>query len=290
MSEKINEQKVLKFAFIGGIILIACVLAISLLKRYRTEVAPNETGNVATLQTDIIYGDIKIKTNDDAFSHDAIEEDSCNNEVAEYLKKHVSKGDTIVHVSHGIGVQTLLMAKLVTQSGRIYVFNPSKKYVDAIIESAKINGFESRIFASALGMSDRSFSGLLVHKNNFPIMQGTIAAADYQIPAGYSAMTIDVSSIDEQLPNVQNINILRINVDADCSDIIRGAKNLIAKSPNITIICDFTAGNFKNLSVFNDLINQGFKLYLLHSDGSFLNSVTVEELQSVKNGHLLIRK
>ncbi len=121
-------------------------------------------------------------------------------------------------------------------------------------------------------------------------MQGTIAAADYQIPAGYSAMTIDVSSIDEQLPNVQNINILRINVDADCSDIIRGAKNLIAKSPNITIICDFTAGNFKNLSVFNDLINQGFKLYLLHSDGSFLNSVTVEELQSVKNGHLLIRK
>lgn len=287
----INEQKVLKFAFIAGIVLIACVLAISLLKRFKTEVAPNETSNVAELQTDIIYGDIKIKTNDDAFSHDAIEAESYNNEVAEYLKKNVNKGDTIVHISHGIGVQTLLMAKLVTQSGRIYVFNPCKKYVDAIVESAKLNSFDSRIFASALGMSDKSFSGLLVYKNNFPIMSGKIEASDYQIPAGYSAMTIDVSSVDEQLPNLQNINILRINVNADCSEVIRGAKNLIAKSPNIAIICDFNAANYSDLSVFEDLINnQGFKMYLLHESGSFLKPISIAELRNVPEGHLLLRR
>ncbi|MCR5224453.1 MAG: hypothetical protein K6C34_00020 [Alphaproteobacteria bacterium] len=290
MSENVSEKKTLKFAFVAIIVLIACVLAIALLKRYKTEVTPNEMGNIAEFQTDVIYGDIKIKTNDDAFSHDAIEEDSCNNEVAEYLQKNVQKGDTIVHISHGIGVQTLLMAKLVTKSGRVYVFNPSKKYVDAINESAKANDFESRIFASALGMSNRSFSGLLVHKNNFPAISGKIESADYQIPTGYSAMTIDVSSVDEQLPNLQNINVLRINVNSDCSDIIRGAKNLIAKSPKISIICDFSVENYTNFGIFNELENQGFKIYVIHSDGSFLKPITTSELKDVKNGHLLIKR
>ncbi len=291
MSDKnVVEQKTVRFAFIAIIVLIACALAISLLKRYKTEVKPNELGNISEFQTEVIYGDIKIKTNDDAFSHDAIEEGSYNNAVAEYLKNNLKKGDTVVHVSHGIGVQTLLMAKLVTQSGRVYVFNPSQKYVDAINESAKINGFESRIFAHALGISNRSFSGLLVHKNNFPAITGKIEPADYQIPTGYSATTVDVSSIDEQLPNVQNINLLRIHLHSDCSNIIRGAKNLIAKSEKIAIVCNFSAEDYKDFSVFSELENKGFKIYLIHSDGTFLKSVSVAKLKDIKNGHLLIKK
>ena len=286
----LGKPKIFKYTCIAIAVLVLCVIALSLFKRYRTELQPNEFGKVADFQTNVIYGDIKIKTNDDVWSYDAVSESSKNNGVTEYLQKNVKKGDTIIHISNGVGVQTLLMAKLVNNSGRIYVYNPCKKYVNAIIESAKANGFESRIRAFPLGISDKTFQGLLVHKNNSPVTSGTIEPSDYQLPAGYSAMEVEVSSIDEQLPNLQNINILRINTCSDCSNIIRGAKNIIKKSPNIAIICDFSIENYSDLSVFKELINQGFKIREIHKDGHFLKFISVEELSNIKNGYLLIQR
>lgn len=286
----IGKQKFLRYTFVVVAVLIACVIALSLFKRYKTELRSNEFGGTSGFQTNVIYGDIKIKTIEDVWSYDAISESSKNNGVTEYLQKNIKKGDTIINVSHGVGIQTLLMAKLATKSGRIYVYNPCKRYVDAIMESAKANEFESRILAFPLGISDRTFNGLLVYKNNSSITDGKIETADYQVPAGYSAMAVDVSSIDEQLPNLQNINMLRININSDCSNIIRGAKNLINKSPNIAIVCDFDIGNYTDLSVFKELINQGFKIREIHKDGHFLKFISVEELSEIKNGYLLIQR
>ena len=70
------------------------------------------------------------------------------------------KGDTVVHVSNGIGTQALLIAKLIGQSGRVYVYNPYEKYVSAIKRSAELNNFEHRLHTYVYAIADHIFEGI----------------------------------------------------------------------------------------------------------------------------------
>ncbi|MDR1983185.1 MAG: hypothetical protein LBQ08_05340 [Holosporaceae bacterium] len=281
------KNKYLRFAFVIVIILTISSVFISLFKRYKINLKQNENG--INFSDEIVFDDIKVHINNDSFSHDSLKEETHHNEVAEYLKKNLKKGDTVINIAHNAGIQTLLIAKIIQQSGRVYFYNPSKKYIDSIKSSARANGFENRVFAHAFGISDHSFNGLLVHKNNFPDITGKIEPDDYKIPLGYSAMTIKVSSIDEQLPNLQNVNLMIINVNEDCSNIINGAINLIKKSGELSIIVNYNRAILANSSAFHTLLNIGFSLHVVQTDGS-LKSSDINEIKKLNKCFLLFKR
>ena len=151
------------------IALICCVATISHVKKNKTEKLNNTSIENTRLSNFKIFEDINVKVYDDDFSHDAIRDKKFENGTAEFLKKVVRTGDTIVEIDQNIGAQALLIAKLTGLSGRIYYFNPYKKYVEALEESAKLNDMQDRIIASPLAISAENSDGLLIYKNNFPI-------------------------------------------------------------------------------------------------------------------------
>ncbi|MDR2107406.1 MAG: hypothetical protein LBO73_02725 [Holosporaceae bacterium] len=277
----------LKAATVFVAILIVSALSLSLFKRYKTDLKANESGT--NLIERIAFGDVKVRINNDHFSHDALKEESCNNELVAYLQKNLKKGDTVISVTHDTGAYTLLMAKLIQKSGKVYFYNPSQKYVDAVKAGAAINGFENRIAAFTLGISDHGFDGLLVHKNNFPDITGKIEQKDYKIPTGYSAVTVKVSSLDGQLPNLQNINLLKINVHEDCSEIIDGAVNLIKRSEKIAVIINYRKEILSESQVFNKLSALGFKAHRIQADGS-AKPTDLEEIKRSEKCFLLFKK
>ncbi len=287
-SQKITSN-LWKFTGISILILIFLILAISLFKKHRTIIKTNISNQNINLKTATIFDDIYLKIHDDAFSHDAVRSEYQKSEIVAYLKENLKKGDTIVEVTHDIGIYTLLIAKLVGQSGRIYSYNPYIKYVDSINSSAIANNFENRIFIQAFGISDHTYSGLLVHKNNFPLMSGKLENKDYSIPLGYSAMVVKISSIDELLPNLQNIDFLRINVNGDEAGILDGATNLIKKSDKIKILLSFNKETFKGHSSIQKLLLTGFKLYLVQEDG-FTKGITIEEFKKITKGYIVLQK
>jgi FkbM family methyltransferase len=260
---------------------------ISVFKRCRVNLKPNEKGQ--DFSSEIVFDDIKVHVNNDAFSHDSITEEVQDTSIVEYLKQNLKKGDTIINIGHNIGIQTLLMAKLTGQSGRIYFYNPSKKYIDAVNSSAVANNFDNRIVAEPLGISDHTFNGLLVYKNTKSEMHGVIRSADDEIPLGHSAMEIKVTSLDEQLPNIQNVNFIGININEDCSNVINGGINLIKRSGNIGIIVKFDKTHYKSLSIFEKMIGLNFTTYMIQSDGS-LKEMKIEDLKHITNECILLKR
>jgi hypothetical protein len=281
-----SKHSCIKFAFLIIAILIVSSVFISFFKRYKINLKYNESG--ANFSEEIVFDDIRVHINKDSFSHDSLRGKTRSDEMVEYLKKNLKKGDTVISISHNIGVRTLLMAKLVRQSGRIYFYNPSQKYVDSMKSSALANGFECRIFAHALGMSDRDFDGLLVYKNNFPDLSGKIESRDHEIPVGYSAMTIKVSSIDGQLPHLQNVDLIVIDVNDDCSKIINGAINLIKKSGRLSIMISQDDAS-ANSAVFDILSKIGFGVSVIQADGS-LRTSSKDEIKKLGRCFLLFRR
>lgn len=256
--------------------------------RRHSSVVVNDVDDKYNLRTSIIFNDIKFVTNNsDIYSHDMLQKGASENAFTNYMRNNVKQGDTIVHVSNGIGVNLLLMAKLVGQAGRIYAYNPYEKYTSAIQKSAESNGFESRVKIKTYAISDSSFDGVLVYKNNFPILSGELQPATYIIPAGYSSMDVKVKSLDELLPNLQNINYLTID-NEKCEKILSGAKKLISRSKDISIVLN--SPNIADWEFFCDFIKEfDFEIFEIQDKGNLVRT-NIEDLKKDSSKYLLLKQ
>ena len=102
-------------------------------------------------------------------------------------------------------------------------------------------------------------------------------------------MAIKISSIDSQLPAVQNIDILKINVNGNESDVLLGSMNLIKKSNNIRILCSYQNDSFGDTTVLDTLVAEGFSVYTIENNGD-LKPVAFKALDASQKYTLLLQK
>lgn len=280
------KTKALRYSVITIVILVALIIAISYYRKQSTTVLNNSLFDPKNTQEKIIFDDIKIEINNDIFSYDQIQNEIKEKDLISYYSKNLKKGDTIVYVSQDVGVQQLLMAKLIAQSGRIYVLNPFEKYNDTIAISAKANGFGNRVFTHTLAISDNSFDGFLVYNNGESPEYGKIKTSDYEVEKGNNALKVTVTTLDNLFSNLQNINFLRITTKSNFSKVINGAWNIIQHSPKIKIILDYEKDIPQDFAVMNSLKQKGFKIYLINENGE----ISLVDFEKITKGHILLQR
>jgi FkbM family methyltransferase len=74
----------------------------------------------------------------------------------EWICTHVQPGDVFCDVGANVGIYSLLAAKLVGSSGRVYAFEPHLGNAESLLENVTINGLTEivEIFSVALGEHD----------------------------------------------------------------------------------------------------------------------------------------
>ena len=280
------KNKALRYALVTVVVLIALIVAISCYRKQSRTVLDNSSSDLQNVQEKVIFDDIKIKINGDIFSYDQIHNEVKEKDIISYFNKNLKKGDTVLYISQDIGVQQLLIAKLASPSGRVYVLNPFEKYNDTIELSARANKFENRIFTETVAISDKSYDGLLVYKNDESPEYGTIESSDYKLQNGYNALKVKVTTLDEMYPNLQNIDFLRIARKKDAAKAINGAQRIIKFSPKIKNVLDYEKNELSNSAVINNLKELGFKIYAIGEDGE----VYPADMEKITGGHILLKR
>ena len=275
----------LKVAVAALALFFASLLVTCFVKK--TGITPSKAKSSTMVKT--FFEDVKIKGSRKTFARGAIMGEKPDTQLAAYLKNTVAVGDTIVEVSHGIGLYALLMAKLSEPSGHVHVFNPSSEHADFIEANTEKNGAQHRIIVKTLGISDHTYNGLLIHKKNRPVISGSLQEAGHDIPMGFNAIPVSVSSLDEQLPMTQSVNILKINTNGGEGAVIGGATDLISKSSNIVIIISFNENSFSGYDAIEKLIINGFQLYLIQDEGKLIPAL-ISDLNKIKNGYLVLKR
>lgn len=287
--EEISEDlknKALRYALVTVVILIALIIAVSCYRKQSKTILDNSSSDLQNVREKVIFDDIKIKINGDVFSHDQINNEVKEKDIISYFSKNLKKGDTVIYVSQDIGVQQLLIAKLISQSGRIYVLNPFEKYNDTIELSAKSNGFGNRVFTKTVAISDKPSEGLLVYENEQSPEYGTIKTADYKLEKGFNALKVEVVTLDEIYSNLQNINFLRISKKKNAINAINGAQRIIKRSPQIKIVLDYEKEVFQNSEFINNMKELGFKVYEISKDGEIFPA----DLSKVSSNYILLQR
>ena len=75
----------------------------------------------------------------------------------EFLKAYLKPGDLFVDVGANIGLYSLLAARLVGPSGKVFAFEPTGRIYERLMDCVKLNGFQN-ISCFRIALSDRTGS------------------------------------------------------------------------------------------------------------------------------------
>jgi len=208
--------------------------------------------------------------------------------LTKYFCTLIKPGTVVVDVGANVGIYTLLAAKLLEGTGKIYSFEPTPRIYEILRDNVQVNSFLElgMVHLHQLAVTDRSGKARLSIFNN-DSGHNTIFSngkADDEIE-------VATTSLDEILATEERVDIVKIDAEGAEPLILRGMQQLIKRNPKIRILLEFApvhlirAGS-SPLEFLAEFASFGFDIRRIDDVTGDLLSVTRGELTEVFSANL----
>ena len=154
--------------------------------------------------------------------------------MTQVVKETVREGMTCVDVGAHIGYFTLIMAKLVGQSGRVFAFEPEPNNFQLLRRNIEINGYDT-IFPFFKAVSNINGTAIL-YVDKLGMGSHSLAAIE-----GGSPIEVEVGALDSFFSNTHPIDFIKVDVEGAEMAVFQGMKGIIERNKHLTIITEFLA-------------------------------------------------
>ncbi len=189
----------------------------------------------------------------DLLIHPTREPESTN-----FLKTKVKDGDVVLEAGANIGYYALLSAKYVGKKGFVYCVEPSSENYEFLKRNKEINNLKNmELRKMALGDKNGEETLNLFEGGNLNTLKKNISSK----PRGKEK--VKVMTIDSFLKNKRKPNIIRMDVEGSEYEIIKGARELLEKSPPKLIFIElhgFYMGLEKSEELLRNLKEKGYEI------------------------------
>lgn len=181
----------------------------------------------------------------------------------ELFSEYIKNGMTVVDVGANIGYYTLLAAKLVGPSGKVYAFEPEPKNFSILSKNISINNFRNVVVLpkAASDKNDKAFLYLSETNNE--------GHRIYNLGEGRKKIEIESVSLDDFfVGQEEKIDFIKIDVEGAEMAVLEGMRHILKCNRNIKIIIEFKPfilkkSHFDPNEFLKILLNVGFKIYLI---------------------------
>lgn len=199
------------------------------------------------------------------------------------ILKLVEPDHTIVEVGCNMGYHTLAMCDRIGSGGRLFGFEANPELFQLLRWSVDHNGFAPRVriynhaVTEVPGDVSFTFDPRAVGGGN--VLTEKANAYDRVI-------TVPGIPLDQTLADLSNVNLLRMDVEGFEPFVIRGAKKLFARSPDIKIVVEWSVsmmGGRTDLRAFlKEMDEAGFRAWTIDGQSNF-NAVDFESLLTISH-------
>ncbi|MDR2781381.1 MAG: FkbM family methyltransferase [Holosporaceae bacterium] len=174
----------------------------------------------------------------------------------------------IAEVGSHFGYNAINIAKKMGDLSRYYTFEPNSKVFSCFLKSIVLNDLDKIVCPKNVAISD-SVSSIAINDCL------STAKNVYETHAKQRAIIVNSSTLDEELKNEQMpVSFLMIDIPGSEFLILRGAKKIIEKSPDIKIVLSFSRKNsLKNTDVrleLQKIKELGFVFYVVEGLGNLV--------------------
>jgi len=155
--------------------------------------------------------------------------------VQEALLRHLGEGDVFYDIGANLGFFSILGARMVGPTGRVYSFEPAPRAAAAVRRNAELNGF-GHIEVLEMGISDRSAIGRLQLAQD----QSWSKLTDYgPHPLVEQVIDVDLRPVDELVESgrVAPPNVVKIDAEGAEIEALRGMERTV-REHQPTLICE----------------------------------------------------
>ena len=193
-----------------------------------------------------------------------------------FVKDSVNKGDVVIDIGANIGYYTLMFAKLVGDTGKIYSFEPDPRNFLILEKNIQINGYnnvilEKKAVSNKLGKStlyvNENSAGSSMHKPNNVVNQ----------------IYVDLITLDNYFEvNAITPDFIKIDIEGYELNALKGMESILQSSDKTKIMIEynpltkkeFNSDPMDNLTFLSEL---GFKFKDLNS--SVQTFLTFEDIK-----------
>lgn len=178
------------------------------------------------------------------------------------IERIVKEGDIAVDVGASIGYFTLLLAKQVGKTGKVFSIEPTKNQFDYLLKNIEINGYRDRIISENIAAWDKD------------------EIAEIQCNAG-NPKKLQGIPIDNIIK--EPINFIKIDTDGSEPHVLKGLIETIERSPKLKMVIEYYPKYIENLGgnpqEVMDILNKYFTLEKIEGDygGEYWNYYCVRK-------------
>lgn len=199
-----------------------------------------------------IYTD---KNDDDNFTIYGFEQ---HKDLISLIKQYVKKGDVVLDIGANVGKVSLLLARQVGETGKVFCFEPEQNNFNLINKNISVNNFNN-VTVLKYAVTDKCEKTLLKISD---------ACTTHQVctETNEPSQEIESVSIDEYFKNFERIDFMKIDAEGSEPKVIRGMKKTIAKNPQLKFVIEYNARILESLNIdrikyVDDLVSLGFQIY-----------------------------
>ena len=188
-------------------------------------------------QPSTVFGHKMILATSGSYPPAAMAMDRYEKETTSLFENLIKTGMVIVDVGGHVGYYSLLAARQVGPTGKVYTFEPEPSNHKLLLGNIERNGY-TNIVAMRKGVSN--FVGTM------PLFltaldNGRHSAYQHGLPER-GRITIETTTLDAFLESVgwPRVDLVKVDVEGAEADVLEGMGKLLAHSPHLTLIVEFS--------------------------------------------------
>jgi FkbM family methyltransferase len=189
-------------------------------------------------------------------------------------------GATVVEVGSNMGYHTLAMCEAIGPEGRLHGFEANPELFPLLKASVALNGFGPRASLYNLAVIDARQEVAFQYT---PAQVGGASIVVTQPEAGNTVIRVPGVCLDETLAHLPRADMLRMDAEGSEPLIVKGARNLIERSPDIVVVSEWSVSMMSARVSAEDylgvLAGFGFRSWRITEHANFA-PITFSELLS----------
>ena len=142
------------------------------------------------------------------------------------VKEIVKEGDVAVDIGASIGHFTMLLARQVGKTGKVYSIEPTNNQFPYLLENIKANGYEDRVEALQIAAWDKN------------------EIVKPQVNAGHEG-EIQGRVLDDLLP--ERVDFVKMDTDGAEPRVLKGLEKTIERNPQLQMVIEYYPKYVQNL-------------------------------------------
>lgn len=182
------------------------------------------------------------------------------------IKNQLRPGNVVIDVGANIGYYTLLSAKSVGDSGKVFAFEPEPKNFELLQKNVIVNNYKNTVIENFAVSDSDGDAHLFLAKN------GIVGHRIYDSKKCVDSILVKKITLDDyfsKLNLLDKINFVKIDVEGFEFGVLKGMTQIIKKSNELKLFVEFNRlgvkeAGFDPEEMLDFLYQNNFKIYFLN--------------------------